>query len=76
MCQVPHRPPCLAATPGKEECGNYTLNTPLDVLGPVEAWRPWEGGEGKWGVPSLEVKGRGTGRDIHGGETRKGAFEM
>lgn len=22
MCQVPHRPPCLAATPGKEECGN------------------------------------------------------
>lgn len=22
MCQVPHHPPCLAATPGKEECGN------------------------------------------------------
>lgn len=42
-------------------------------------WRldaPEKGGRGSGGVPSLEVKGRGIGRDIHGGETRKGAFEM
>lgn len=37
-------------------------------------WRLDAPEKGGWGVPSLEAKGRGIGRDIHGGETRKGGI--
>lgn len=57
MCQVPHRPPCLPQV--RRNVGTCTLNTPLDVLGPVEAGRPWEGGEGKWGSTLLRGQGEG-----------------
>lgn len=57
MCQVPHRPPCLPQV--RRNVGTCPLNTPLDVLGPVEAGRPWEGGEGKWGSTLLRGQGEG-----------------
>lgn len=74
MCQVPHHPPCLAATPGKEECGNLHFKHTIRCAWSCGGLTPLRRGRGSGGVPSLEVKGRGIGRNIHEGETRKGGI--